>query len=191
VPSWHGSLRKPSVIAAAAVAVSLLIGGAIITIIVFHPCRCIISVSGGDWGRIDCSSSSRIFGVGSLLLVHLLFFFIEITEDDDLTVAGRPKDVVVEVTKKSSNEFLISRDISDETFLIRRWRKFHHWSLPRVPCSNTGEQGWHEEISNGDPSGGGDLDGIDGGVLVSLGDGIPSLEGERERLVSLLSSIVG
>jgi hypothetical protein len=46
------------------------------------------------------------------------------------------------------------------------------------PCSNTGEQGWHEEISDGDPDGGGDLDGVSGGVLVSLGDGLPSLEGE-------------
>jgi hypothetical protein len=30
------------------------------------------------------------FGAGSLLLMHLLFFFIGVTEDDDLVVAGRP-----------------------------------------------------------------------------------------------------
>jgi hypothetical protein len=42
-----------------------------------------------------------------------------------------------------------------------------------------------------DPGGDGDPDGADGGFLMSLGDGIPSLEGERERLVPLLSSIVG
>jgi hypothetical protein len=52
--------------------------------------------------------------------MHILFFFIEVTKDNDLTVAEQPKDIVVEVTKKSSSELLISRDISDETFLIRR-----------------------------------------------------------------------
>jgi hypothetical protein len=59
------------------------------------------------------------------------------------------------------------------------------------PCLNTGEQGQREEIFDGDPSGGGDPDGAGGGVLVSLGDGLPSLEGEHERLMPLLSSIVG
>jgi hypothetical protein len=167
------------VVSAAAVAVSLLIGDAIITIIIFHPHKCIIGVARGGWGMVDCNKSSRISGVGSLLLVYLLFFFIGVAQDDDLTVARWPKDVTVEVTKKSSGELLIPRDISDETFLIKRWRKIHHWSLPGGPsCSNTGEQGWHEEISDGDPDGGGDLDGVSGGVLVSLGDGLPSLEGE-------------
>jgi hypothetical protein len=61
----------------------------------------------------------------------------------------------------------------------------------RPPWSNIGEQGRCEKISNGDPGGGGVLDGVSGRVLVSLGDGLPSLEGERERLVPLLSSIVG
>jgi hypothetical protein len=61
---------------------------------------------------------------------------------------------------------------------------------PLPPCSNTGEQGRCEEISDGDPDDDGDPDGANGGVLVSLGDGLPSLEGEHERLVPLLSSIV-
>jgi hypothetical protein len=42
------------------------------------------------------------------------------------------------------------------------------------PCSNTGEQGRHEEISDGDPGGGRDPDGVGGGVFVSLGEGLPS-----------------
>jgi hypothetical protein len=33
------------------------------------------------------------------------------------------------------------------------------------PCSNTGEQGWCEEISNVNSFGGGDPDGDSGGVL--------------------------
>jgi hypothetical protein len=60
-----------------------------------------------------------------------------------------------------------------------------------LPYSNTGKQWQREKISDGDPGGGGDPDGASRGVLVSLGDGLPSLEGEHERLVSLLSSIVG
>jgi hypothetical protein len=36
----------------------------------------------------------------------------------------------------------------------------------------------------------GDPNGVGGGVLVSLGYGLPSLEGDREHLVPLLSSIV-
>jgi hypothetical protein len=63
-------------------------------------------------------------------------------------------------------------------------------SLPRgTPYSNTGEHGRCEETSNGDPSGGGDPEGADGGIGALLRDGLPSLE-ERARLVPLLSSIV-
>jgi hypothetical protein len=41
-----------------------------------------------------------------------------------------------------------------------------------------------------DPSGGSDPECAGGGVGTLLGIGLPSLEGERERLVPLLSSIV-
>jgi hypothetical protein len=57
-------------------------------------------------------------------------------------------------------------------------------------CSNTGKHGRHEEISDGDPDGSEDPDGASGGVEPPLGVEEPSLEGERERLVSLLSTIV-
>jgi hypothetical protein len=46
-------------------------------------------------------------------------------------------------------------------------------------------------ISDSDPGGGGDPDGISEGVLASLGEGLPSVEGECERLVPLLYSIGG
>jgi hypothetical protein len=58
------------------------------------------------------------------------------------------------------------------------------------PCSNTSEQGHHEEISNGDSGGGGDPDNTDGGIEPPLDEEDPSLDGERERFVPLLSSIV-
>jgi hypothetical protein len=57
-------------------------------------------------------------------------------------------------------------------------------------CSNTGDQGQREEISDGDSGGGGDLDNASGGVEPPLDEEEPSLDGERERLVALLSSIV-
>jgi hypothetical protein len=57
------------------------------------------------------------------------------------------------------------------------------------PCSNTGEQGRRDEISDRDPGGGGDPDCIDGGILMSLGKGLPFMEGECSRLMPLLSSI--
>jgi hypothetical protein len=59
------------------------------------------------------------------------------------------------------------------------------------PFSNIDKQGWREEISDGDPGGGGDPNDTDEGVLASLGGRLPSTEGERERLVPLLSSIGG
>jgi hypothetical protein len=59
------------------------------------------------------------------------------------------------------------------------------------PCSSTGEQGQCEETFARDVSGGGDPDGANGRVLAPSGNGLPSLEGERTRLVPLLSFIVG
>jgi hypothetical protein len=56
-------------------------------------------------------------------------------------------------------------------------------------CSHVGERGQREETSGRDVSGDGGPDGAGGGVLALSGDGIPSLEGERVRLVPLLSSI--
>jgi hypothetical protein len=47
-----------------------------------------------------------------------------------------------------------------------------------TPCSNTDDRGWHEETFGGDPSGGGDPEGADGGVGALLHNGLPSLEGE-------------
>jgi hypothetical protein len=53
------------------------------------------------------------------------------------------------------------------------------------------EQGRREEISDGDHGGDGDPDGASGVVLPSLGEGLPSGEGERSRLMPLWSSIDG
>jgi hypothetical protein len=60
-------------------------------------------------------------------------------------------------------------------------------------CSNTGEQGRREEISDRDPNGGGDPDSTGGGIEPPLAVEEPSLDGEREHLVPhpvQLSSIV-
>jgi hypothetical protein len=63
--------------------------------------------------------------------------------------------------------------------------------LEGPPFSNTGERGQREKISDGDSDDDGDLDGVGGGVLASLGEGPPSAEAEHEHLVPLLSPIAG
>jgi hypothetical protein len=63
--------------------------------------------------------------------------------------------------------------------------------LEDPPCSNIDEWGRREETSGGDVSDDGDPDDVNSGVLAPSSDGLPSLEGERARLVPLLSSIVG
>jgi hypothetical protein len=45
-------------------------------------------------------------------------------------------------------------------------------------------------MSDGDPDGGGDPDSASGGIEPPLDEEEPSLEGEQERLVPLLCSIV-
>jgi hypothetical protein len=39
--------------------------------------------------------------------------------------------------------------------------------MEALPCSDTSEQGQHDEAADGDPSGGGDPDGVGGGVSAS------------------------
>jgi hypothetical protein len=100
VPPWRNSLRQAVFVSTAAATVwrpikSITLVGAIDVI------------SGGGWGRGACSRRWRYFSVGGLLLAHLLFF-IRVTEDDDLVIARRPKDITVEVAKKPSGEILIS-----------------------------------------------------------------------------------
>jgi hypothetical protein len=56
---------------------------------------------------------------------------------------------------------------------------------------NTCEQGRRDEATDGDLGGGGDPNGAGGGVSASSGKGLPPAEGERSRLVPLLSSIGG
>jgi hypothetical protein len=115
----RGGLRLIGDISIAVVVASLLIGPVIITIIIFRPCRSIIGVGGGIWGRVDSSRSSRGFDVDSLLLMSLLLF-IRVVEDDDIVVAKRLEDVTVEVAKKFLGELHVTRSVSDEVFLI--WR---------------------------------------------------------------------
>jgi hypothetical protein len=72
-----------------------------------HLCGCIIGISDGDeWGwGVHIRRWSR-FGINGDLLTHLLFF-IGATEDDDVVVVGRPKDLAVEVVEEPSGELLI------------------------------------------------------------------------------------
>jgi hypothetical protein len=105
MPPWCGSLRQAGFISAAA--------GTI-----YHPIRGITLigvigiVDGGSWGQGPHSRGWYSFSVSDILLVHLLFFFIGVAEDDDLAVAEdddlavveQPKDITVEVAE----EFLVN-----------------------------------------------------------------------------------
>jgi hypothetical protein len=105
------------------------------------------------------------FDTGRPLLLRLIVV-VKVVDDDDLAVTRQPKDVPIEVAEKLSGEFLIARSINNEQ---RR-------------CNKT---------SNGDSGGGGDPDSDNGGVFASSGRRLPSAEGERSRLMPLLSSIGG
>jgi hypothetical protein len=73
-----------------------------------HPLRIFIGIDGGrGWCRGPHSRRWCSFDIGGILLAHF-FFFMRVAEDDDVAIAGRPEDVAVEVTKKSSAELLIT-----------------------------------------------------------------------------------
>jgi hypothetical protein len=72
-----------------------------------------------------------------------------------------------------------------------RIRRSFYGESHEISDGDTGEQGRHHEISDGDSGGGRDSDGVDGGVLASLGEVLPSSEGERSRLMPFLFSIGG
>jgi hypothetical protein len=111
-PPWHCSLRQADFVSTAASTTYCPIRG--VTLI-----GVIDVVNGCGWGQRLHSRRWHSFGVGGILLAHL-FFFIRIAEDDEFIIAGRPKNIAVEVTKESPSELLILRGIRDETFLIRR-----------------------------------------------------------------------
>jgi hypothetical protein len=150
----------------------------------------IVNVVKGDWGRVDNSRSSCGFGADSLLLLHLLFF-IRVVDDNDLAVTRRLNDVTVKVAEKFSGELRVARTTMKFSSSEDKEISIIGTFSVGPPCSDTGEQGRCDEISDGDLGGGGDLDGTIGGVLMSLGEGLPFTEGERSCLIPLLSSIGG
>jgi hypothetical protein len=75
-PFWRGSLKRTSLISTA-------------TIIILHLFGCVIGGGGGGgWSRGVCSRRWHDFGVGVVILTHLLFF-VGVAENDDIAVAGR------------------------------------------------------------------------------------------------------
>jgi hypothetical protein len=79
-PPWRGSLRQVDLFSAAAATT-------------YHSIRGITLVGvdgGGGWGQGPYNRRWRSFDVDDLLLVLLIFYFIGVTENDDLTVIERP-----------------------------------------------------------------------------------------------------
>jgi hypothetical protein len=88
-------------------------------------------------------------------------------------------------------ELKATRSISKRIFLIQDEDKSITGAFPEgPPCSNTGGRGQQEDTSAGDPGGDGVPDSADEGVLASLVVGLPSVEGERSRVMPLLPSII-
>jgi hypothetical protein len=86
--------------------------------------------------------------------------------------------------------FLASYSLREVSIMNEEWSIIGVFP-EALPYSNTGEQGRSDETIDGDPGGGRDPDGADGGVSTSSGKGLPSAEGEHSRLMPLLSSTSG
>jgi hypothetical protein len=129
-------------------------------------------------------------GVSGGLLTRFLFF-IGVAEDDHLAVAGRSEEVTVEVAEQPFGELRVPSGVSKKTSSSKdEESSITGMFLEGPPCSNTGERGWHEVTSDGDPGGGGNPDGAGDGVLASLGDGLPLVEGERGTKEIFIASFV-
>jgi hypothetical protein len=173
--SRHRSLRIAGATSAVVAAISLLVGPLIITIIDPYLCRIIISRS----------RSCRGFDIGSLLLLCHIVVVGVVRNIILLSPSGpwmsRLRSLKSFLTSSSSREVSIMNEEGSSIGIF-----------PGVlPCSNTSEHGRRNETTDGDPGGGGDSDGTGGGVSTSLVKGLPTAEGERSRLVPLLSSIGG
>jgi hypothetical protein len=95
-------------------AIDILVGPLIITIIDPRLCRSII-----DGNRSCCG-----LNLGGCPLLCLTVI-IRVIKDDYLTVTRRPEDVAVEIAKKLSGDFLITRSINNKRGRVK------HWALPR------------------------------------------------------------
>jgi hypothetical protein len=119
-PSFCCSLRRFGFVSAAAAIALCLIEGVIVITIIWHPLGCIISVGGGGgWSRGLHRRRWHNIGIDGILLTHLLFF-IEVVEDDDVSVTGRPKKTAVEVVEELPSELLIMQGVREENLLVRR-----------------------------------------------------------------------
>jgi hypothetical protein len=76
------------------------------TTINLHLIGClIVAGDGGSWSRRVCSRRWHSFGVGVVILVHLLSFLG--VAQDNIAVTGRVKKASVEVTKELASDLFI------------------------------------------------------------------------------------
>jgi hypothetical protein len=152
----------------------LLIGPLIITIIDPCPCRSIggrnRNCRGFSTGRplLLCASSSEL----SMMII--------------LLSPGGPRMSRL----RSAKSFLVNSS-SREVSTTSKEGPLTGVAPEALPCSNTDEQRWRDETSDGDPGGGGDPNDTGVGVFASSGRGLPSAKGECSRLTPFLSSIGG
>jgi hypothetical protein len=148
--------------------------------------------------------TAEVVGVGltavevAVSLVSIVFSFgasFSSSESSRMMILSSPDDSRMSWLR-SPKSFLVNsvpREVSAMKFSSSedKERSITRAFPEELPYSKTGEWGRWEEISDGDPGGGGDPDGAGGEVLVSLGEGFPSEEGESSRLMPLWSSIDG
>jgi hypothetical protein len=92
--SWRDSLRRIGFIPT-------------VSIIIRHPIGCVVGIGCGGGGiRGVCSRRWSSLDVDGGILVRPILV-VGVTEDNDFAVAGRPKDVAVEVAEKLPGELLI------------------------------------------------------------------------------------
>jgi hypothetical protein len=120
--------------------------------------------------------------------MHLLFF-IRVTEDDDVTVSGRPKSPRLR-SPKSCLASSSSRKVSGKVSSSSEKRSTTGIPSKGSLCSCTSDGGLWEETFDGDIGDSKDSDGEGDDVEASLCEDEEPLMDEHESLVPLLSSIM-
>jgi hypothetical protein len=165
----RGGLRCTITTSIAIAAIGLLIRLLIIAII-FLPLRGIISNDEGSWHGLTATE------VATSLVSTVFSSGASFSSSESSRMMTFPPPGGLRMSRlRSSKSFLAnfaSREVSVMKFSSSedKGRSITGAFLEELPCSKTGEQGRREEISDGDPDGGGDPDGADSGFLASLGE---------------------
>jgi hypothetical protein len=135
----RGGLRRTVTTSIVVAATSLLIGPLIITIIMFHPLRGIISNGRGSWCSVDSSRSSHEFGVDCLLIWRLLsslessrMMTLPSPDGPRMSRLRSPKSFLANSASREVSAMKFSSSEDMERSIIEAF-------LEELPCLKTGE----------------------------------------------------